>query len=807
MDVSYNWLKELVDVPVSPEELADKVSVTGIEVPGIVRPDAGLKNIVIGHVESVKAHPDSDHLRICQVDVGEEELRQIICGAPNVAAGQTVIVAMPGARIKDNVKIKKGKIRGEISNGMLCALQEIGFSDSIAPKKYSDGIYVFSEALKPGSDALEALGMHDAILDFDITPNRADTLGMRGAAWEVGATYGNKPHFDDAPVVEGATPADSLLSVSVDDAKDAPSYNLRIVRNVKIGDSPLWLQKRLWNAGIRPLNNIVDITNYIMIYFGQPMHAFDYDKVAGHKVQVRRARAGESLTTLDGNDHELVRDDIVIADADKAIGLAGVMGGLNSEITKDTTTVVFESALFNHANVRKTAQRYNLRSQASSRFEKGIDQSNIGLALDTASRLASELAGGDVAKGVLTATSVSGAPVVIDIKLSRINHVLGTELSAKAVADIFDRLGFGVTTKDEDGDTIYTVSVPARRWDISIVPDLIEEVARLYGYDKLPSTLPESTLTVGVLNPTQSRIRRSRKLLEAAGLDQAITYALRGGNDNEHFALETSSRTALAWPMTVDHQDLRENLVMGLLDAVRYNGKRGETDVALYEQGRVFIRSTDQKRPAEHEYLAGVLTGNLVPSNWQHGAKKVDFFVAKGIVEHLLEDFNLAGTVTYAAKDLDGAMHPGQSASIYLDGQRIGLVGRLHPAYEAQNDLPETFIFELNLEPLFVAARGDKTAIPAPKFPSMTRDIAILISDKVSNAEILDVINSVGGKYLQNVQLFDVYTGNKLPAHTKSLAYTLTYLNPEATLTEETVENAFGEVKSALQAQLDAQIR
>lgn len=806
MEISYNWLKELVDVPATPEELGDKVSRTGIEVPGIVYPDAGLKNILVGKVLSVKKHPDSDHLRITMVDVGEDEPRQIVCGAPNVAAGQTVIVAMPGARIKDNVKIKKGKIRGEISNGMLCALQEIGFSDSIAPKKYSDGIYVFADELKPGTDALAALGMHDAILDFDITPNRADTLGMRGAAWEVGATYGNKPHFDDKPVVEGDTDVNSLLSVSVDDKEDAPSYNLRVVQNVKIQESPLWMQKRLWAAGIRPLNNIVDITNYIMIYFGQPMHAFDYDKVAGHKVTVRRAHAGENLTTLDGNDHELVRDDIVIADSDKAIALAGVMGGLNSEITEDTTSVVFESAFFNHRNIRKTAQRYNLRSQASIRFERGIDQSSIGLALDTAAQLATELGGAEVAKGVLTATSVSGAPTVIDIKLSRINHVLGTALTAAEVSELFDRLGFATTAK-EDGDTTFTVSVPARRWDISIVPDLIEEIARLYGYDNLPSTLPESTLTIGTLTPVQKRIRRSRTLLEGAGLDQAMTYALRGPHDNEHFGLEQSARTGLAMPMTVDHQDLRQNMVMGLLDAVRYNVKRGEVDVALYEQGRTFIRQADKKRPAEHEYLAGVLTGNLVPSNWQHGAKKVDFFTVKGIVEELLNDFNLSADVTFAATDLDSAMHPGQSASIYVAGQRVGLLGRLHPAYEAANDLPETYVFELNLEPLFVAERGDKTAVPAPKFPGMSRDIAILISDQVTNDEIVNVIKAVGGKYLQSVTLFDVYTGNKLPAHTKSLAYSLSYLNKEATLTEDTVEAAFGDVKEALQTKLNAQIR
>ena len=354
MDVSYEWLKELVDVPVTPQELADKVSVTGIEVPSVTYRGAGMKKIVIGHVESVAKHPDSDHLQICQVDVGEDELRQIVCGAANVAAGQTVIAALPGARIGGNNKIKRGKIRGVVSDGMLCALQEIGFTDSVAPHKYADGIYVFADAITPGSDALEVLGMNDAILDFDITPNRADTLGMRGVAWEVGATYGNKPHFEDQPLVEGDTDVNSLLSAEVENVEDTPSYNLRVVTGVQVKESPLWLQKRLWNAGIKPHNNIVDITNYIMIYFGQPLHAFDYDKIKSHKIVVRRAHAGEQLETLDGENRELVAEDIVITDGERPRNLAGVMGGFDSEITAETTNIIIESALFNHANIRKT---------------------------------------------------------------------------------------------------------------------------------------------------------------------------------------------------------------------------------------------------------------------------------------------------------------------------------------------------------------------------------------------------------------------------------------------------------------------
>lgn len=807
MDVSYEWLKELVDVPVTPEQLADKVSRTGIEVPSVTYRGAGMKNLVIGHIESEVMHPNSDHLHICQVDVGEDKLRQIICGAPNVAAGQTVVVALPGARIANNVKIKRGKIRGEISDGMLCALQEIGFTDSVAPHKYSDGIYVFQEAIKPGTDAMDVLGMNDAVLDFDITPNRADILGMRGTAWEVGATYGNKPHFAEKPVQEGTQATADLLKVRVTDPKDAPSYNLRIVTGVKIQDSPLWMQKRLWNAGVRPINNIVDITNYIMLYYGQPLHAFDYDKLENKEILVRRATDGEKLTTLDGNDHELVKDDIVITDGEKPVALAGVMGGLNSEITADTTTVVFEAATFNHINIRKTAQRYNLRSQASIRFERGIDLSSIVPALDTAARLASELGGGTVTSGVISGSSVSADPVVIDITLARINKILGTQISAAAVSKIFDQLGFGVQEHGAGDDTSFTVSVPARRWDISIVPDLIEEVARIYGYDELPSTLPTTSQTIGSLTPVQERVRRCRKLLEAMGMDQAITYALRRDGDNEHFILEPGETTKLAWPMTVDHEELRQNMLSGLLDAVKYNVAHGTNDIFLYEQGRTFIRSADNARPAEHEYLAGVLSGSMRQDAWNQDAKPVDFFTVKGIVSALLDDFDLAGDIEFAATNLDSALHPGQSASIYLNGERIGLLGRLHPEYEHKAGLPVTFVFELNLEPLFVASRNEKIAVPAPKFPSVTRDVALLVDDKITDRQVLDVIGKNGGKYLHGVRLFDVYTGARLPAGTKSLAYTLTYLNPEATLTDETVSASFAQVTAALEAELNARIR
>ena len=803
MDVSYDWLKELVNIPVSPEELADKVSRTGIEVDDVKHPDAGLKKIVVGKVLAIKPHPNSDHLNLCQVDVGEDEPRQIVCGAPNVAAGQTVIVALPGARIADNVKIKKGKMRGEESLGMICALQEIGFNENVVPKAYLNGIYVFNEPLEPGSDALAALGMHDAVLDFEITPNRADALGMRGVAWEVGATYDEKPHFEEKLLTEGDRPVADYLSVEVKDAQDAPSYQLRVIDHVTVKESPLWLQRRLWNAGVRPINNIVDITNFIMLAYGQPLHAFDYAKLGSQHIEVRRARNGEPLTTLDGGEHELDDSDIVITNGQVPVALAGVMGGLDSEISETTTTVVVEAASFNPVNVRKTALKYNLRSEASSRFEKGINLADINRALDAAVAWMSDLGGGQAAKGTVSPTAVDAKDVVVDISLDHINHVLGTTLSQDQVTRIFQQLGFGV----EVADGLFAVAIPPRRWDIHIKADLVEEVARIYGFDNLPSTLPTTTMTIGEYTPAQKRIRRTRHLLEGLGLNQAITYGLTTEQAATRFKLQPGEPTQVDSPMTKDHAVLRMNMVTGLLDVIKYNQARKETDVAIYEQGRIFTKTGDQVRPTEIEYLGGAITGHVAAKNWHQAARSVDFFYVKGIVMHLLEDYSLAEPVHFAATQAVSELHPGQAADILVGKQRVGFLGRLHPAFEHEQHLPATFVFELDLDALFAAPRQEKIAQPAPKFPAVTRDIALQVADTVTNAEVMQIFQQHGGAYLKDVTLFDVYAGSHMAPGQKSLAYTLTYRRDDQTLTEEEVTQAFDRVKAALESDLGATIR
>lgn len=580
----------------------------------------------------MEPHPDSDHLQVCQVDVGDDDLSQIVCGAPNVAAGRKVIVALPGSRIGGNVKIKRSKMRGVVSNGMICALDEIGFSKDVVPKEWADGIYFLPEDAKIGEPVFPYLGMDDYLIDVDVTPNRGDMLSVYGVARDLGAIYAQTPKLNHPKVEEVATAAADKVTIEADE-KLAPIYKMRIVENVKIQPSPLWLQIKLWNAGVRPINNVVDVTNYILLKYGQPLHAFDYDKVSGSTIKARYAQKGEKLTTLDEAEHDLDEKDIVIADDQKPIALAGVMGGLNSEIDDQTTTVAIESAVFTPTLIRKTAQRQNLHTDASQRFERGVNRGGVEEAADAAAQMMHELAGGDVLKGIVTGSSYDVKPVVVNITLSRINHILGTDLSLDQVKAIFKQLGFGVTL---DGEK-YTVTVPSTRWDIHIPADLVEEVARIYGYDKIPSTLPSGPTTVGALTEKQKLMRDSRHVLESLGLNQAISYALTTDTKAKQFMMRESAETHLSWPMTADHTTLRMNMISGLLDDVAYNNARRVKDVALYEQGRVFYKdSEDEVRPSEHEHIAGAVSGQLVVDplkNAKHNA--IDFYQLKASLKSI----------------------------------------------------------------------------------------------------------------------------------------------------------------------------
>ena len=804
MKVSYKWLKEYLDLSdVTPDELAEKMSRTGIEVDDVIYPGKGLSKIVVGETLSVVDHPDSDHLHVCQVNIGTEEPIQIVCGAPNVAAGQKVIVALHGARITGNAKIKKGKMRGQESNGMICSLAELGYSESVVSKKYADGIFVLPAEAVPGTEVVDLLELDDAILDIDITPNRADALSMRGSAYEVAAIYNKALKFPEAPVSEKTGSVTDYIKVAVEDTNDTPAYHIQVIKDVKIAESPLWLQNKLMNGGIRPINNVVDITNYILLEYGQPLHAFDYDQIGSKEIIVRRAKENETMTTLDGVERTLDTDNIVITNGTAPIALAGVMGGLDSEITDETVTVALEAALFNPVLIRKTAGKFNLRSESSSRFEKGINVATIRTAGEHAAELIHELAGGTIVAGTASVDTVEVKDTEVVITLEKINRSLGTAISSGEVTAIFNQLGFASTF---DGET-FTVAVPPRRWDISIYADILEEVARIYGYDNLPETLPITPALPTALTPKQHTMRITRRFMEGAGLTQNISYVLTTAEKAREYAVEDKEGIRLAWPMSEDRSTLRMNLLSTLLDNATYNVARKNTDIQFYEIGRVFFPSADSVLPIEAERLAGVMTGMAYQKDWQMAAEPVNFYHAKGVLDGYFETMGLSDQIRFeAAKDLKW-MHPGRTAAVYLGDAYIGYVGQVHPATANAYDLKETYAFEIDFEAIIAAPKEVITQQPIPKFPGVTRDVALLVDETVTHQQIVKTIKENGGKFLKDVHLFDIYQGKGIEDGKKSVAYSMSFLNPEATLVDEDINKAFTKLVAALETECGAAIR
>ncbi|MCB5954278.1 phenylalanine--tRNA ligase subunit beta [Enterococcus sp. CWB-B31] len=798
MFVSYKWLSRYLDLTkVTPEELADKMSVTGIEVEAVEIPEEGLKKIVVGEVKECIPHPNSDHLSICQVDIGEEELSQIVCGAPNVKVGIKVIVALPGARITGNQKIKKGKMRGEVSNGMICSLQELGYSDNVIPKAYADGIYYMPQDAVNGEAVFSYLDMDDAIIELSITPNRADALSIRGAAYEVGAIYRQTPRFDEIRLLEDTgEKAEEYVSVEVKDQADAPAYQIRIIKNVKIQESPLWLQTCLMNEGIRPINNVVDVTNYILLLFGQPLHAFDYDKLGSKQILVRRAEEAEEMVTLDGEMRKLSPENIVITNGQVPVALAGIMGGANSEITDETTTVALESALFDSLSIRRTSKQFNLRSESSSRFEKGINKGTVAEAGEVAAAMIAELSGGTVVSGSSVGSEITLEPVYVSVSVDRANQYLGTDLTDADVAEIFTALGFDYTS--DNG--IYTVEVPSRRWDITIEADLIEELARIYGYDRLPSTLPKGETVAGSLTRTQQFMRQLKGILEGYGVSEAISYALTTEDKAGQFSLKQSSPTKLQWPMSEERSVLRMNLISGLLDDVHYNIARKNNDIALYEIGRVFYQENNPLKdlPYEENHLAIALTGNYTEKDWQTNASPVDFYTIKGMLDSLFELTDYAKGITYEATQDVKEMHPGRTAYIKLNGEVIGFVGQIHPLTAKAYDIPSAYVAELNLQGLLTGEKEAFVFEAVSKFPEVKRDIALLVKETVTNQDLTACIQKHAGRFLKNIHLFDVYQGENIEVGMKSVAYSLTFANSEATLVDEEINGAMNKIEKAL---------
>ncbi|HCZ0568727.1 TPA: phenylalanine--tRNA ligase subunit beta [Staphylococcus aureus] len=792
MLISNEWLKEYVTIDDSVSDLAERITRTGIEVDDLIDYTKDIKNLVVGFVKSKEKHPDADKLNVCQVDIGEDEPVQIVCGAPNVDAGQYVIVAKVGGRLPGGIKIKRAKLRGERSEGMICSLQEIGISSNYIPKSFESGIFVFSESQVPGTDALQALYLDDQVMEFDLTPNRADALSMIGTAYEVAALYNTKMTKPETTSNELELSANDELTVTIENEDKVPYYSARVVHDVTIEPSPIWMQVRLIKAGIRPINNVVDISNYVLLEYGQPLHMFDQDAIGSQQIVVRQANEGEKMTTLDDTERELLTSDIVITNGQTPIALAGVMGGDFSEVKEHTSNIVIEGAIFDPVSIRHTSRRLNLRSESSSRFEKGIATEFVDEAVDRACYLLQTYANGKVLKDRVSSGELGAFITPIDITADKINRTIGFDLSQNDIVTIFNQLGFDT----EINDDVITVQVPSRRKDITIKEDLIEEVARIYGYDDIPSTLPVfEKVTSGQLTDRQYKTRMVKEVLEGAGLDQAITYSLVSKEDATAFAMQQRQTIDLLMPMSEAHASLRQSLLPHLIEAASYNVARKNKDVKLFEIGNVFFANGEGELPDQVEYLSGILTGDYVVNQWQGKKETVDFYLAKGVVDRVSEKLNLE--FSYRRADIDG-LHPGRTAEILLENKVIGFIGELHPTLAADNDLKRTYVFELNFDALMAVSVGYINYQPIPRFPGMSRDIALEVDQNIPAADLLSTIHAHGGNILKDTLVFDVYQGEHLEKGKKSIAIRLNYLDTEETLTDERVSKVQAEIEAAL---------
>lgn len=802
MFVSFNWLKEYVDLSaIHPADLAERFTLGGLEVELTTKLGENLDHLLVGEILTAEKIEGSEHLQKTKVNVGHEIL-PIVCGAPNCQPGQKVIVAKVGAVLPGDFEIKSTEIMGEKSEGMICSLDELGFSDSIIPKYTEDGIYILNDEAVVGEDARPYIGLDDTIIEFDLTPNRADAMSMRGIAYEAAALLSQKPEFFDIKVNEETRESiEDYISVAVENTDDTLDYKMRIVKDVTIGESPLWMQRKLMHTGIRPIDLVVDVTNYVMLEFGQPLHAFDYEKLNSKEVYVRRAEDGEKFTTLDDQERLLSNNNLVITNGKEPVALAGVMGGANSQITEDTFVIAIESAVFKPVLTRRTAASLNLRSEASSRFEKGVNRATVQDAADLAAQLIAELGQGQVVSGTAEIEGKAVENVTVKTRIQKINGLIGSSLDADEISSILDRLAFEHSIVEGEIVAI----IPPRRWDIKIAEDLIEEIARIYGYNNIPVRLPVTESTPGQLTEAQAIRRELGYLLEGYGLQEAVSYALMTEEEAESFAISAGKTASLKNPLSKERTTLRQNIVAGLIENARYNRAHQASNIALYEMGHVFYKKSEEDF-REYNHLAALITGET-NKEWFGKEEENDFYTIKGVVESLFTLFNFVEQVSYKLASEREGMHPGRTADVYLGEELIGFLGQVHPSLAKENDLGDTFVFELSLDRIIIADKITSQFTPLNPYPASSRDIALLVDSSVSHAEIKEVILENAGEYLTEIHLFDLYDGENIARNKKSVAYSLSFANPKATLKEDEVNSAFDNIKEALISRFDLEVR
>lgn len=810
MQVSIKWLKDYIDFTETPEQLADKLTMAGIPVENVVDPGEGLEKVVTGRIEKLEPHQNSDHLQICTMNVGLAENIIIVTGAQNVAEGQVVPVAMVGAHLPNGMKISKGKLRGVASNGMLCSAQELKLDLEKLPEEQKTGIFILPSDTPVGIPAKDVLGLNDVVLEFELTANRADCFSVFGLVREIAAITGNKPHFPEIKVNEDDnTKLNDIFSVEIADPDLCSRFSTRMLKNVKIGPSPEWMQQRLEGAGIRSINNVVDVTNFVMIELGHPMHAYDYDKITGKKLIARRAIEGEELHTLDDTSRKAKGEMLVIADSEKAAGLAGIMGGFETEITDTTTTVVLESADFYGPCIRRTARACGLSSEASGRFERGVDSETTIKALDRAAQLLQEMGACTVCEGIVDVYPNPKQANYVTFTPEQINNHLGTNIAKDVMLNIITSVGFDVT-KDENDEI--TVKVPSWRNDVTCMADISEEIARLHGFDKIKSTLPNGVSMQGTQSAKQTFIDKVKSSLSSQGLYETISFALTNEETFNKLNIPQDSPLRKAVPIMNPLSDeyplVRTTLLSSIFDNLARNLARKNDDVALFEVGSVFFPKAlpVTELPDEVVKIAGAITGRRNAQGWNQTNDMVDFYDAKGIIEELLANLRVTRYTVEAGTHY--AMHPGKTALFKKGRDVIATVGEVHPAVlSAYGITKPVYIFELDATTVMKYMAKDLKYKALPKYPATSRDLAMLVDVDVNAADIEKAMTKVAGQNLTQITLFDVYTGKQVEEGKKSLAFSLTFQSNDKTLTDAEIDPAIEKIVAKLQKDFNANLR
>ncbi len=799
MLVSLNWLKELVPTDATPAELDEMLTMSGIEVECAEDASPDFEGVVIGHLMKVSPHPNADKLVLCEVDVGGEAPLGIVCGASNMKEGDKVPVAVVGSTLTGGLKVKKAKLRGETSEGMMCSERELGLGDD------HDGIMILSPDANVGDPFDEVMGLNDVVIELGVTPNRPDCLSMIGVAREVAAIEGSKASPPEFEVPEQGPDVSSITSVTIDDADGCPRYAARVVEGVKIGSSPSWVRQKLIKTGLRPVNNVVDITNYVLMELGHPLHAFDYDKLGENRIVVRRAGEGESITTLDGVERKLSKDMLVIADAQKPVAIAGVMGGADSEVAEGTTSILIESAYFDPVSVRGTSKALGLSTEASYRFERGADPEMAITALDRAAALVAELAGGKIAKGRIDEYPKKIERPEIKLRYARVGKILGIDIPGDRAISILSSLGFEILS--EGGEAV-EVRAPSFRPDVTAEIDLIEEVARIHGYDKIASTYPrDTTVTSRGMQPASFE-ETSRGVLRSAGFSEVITYSFGEPSRMAGFADMGTGAEPIKMknPLTEDASVMRTTIIPGILESLRSNMNAGNKDLKIFETGKTYFPSPDDPLPDEKMFVCAAVTGLSKPVNWKGTPAEVDFFDLKGVVEALVESLGADGVRT--VKAAHEGFHPGMCADVVVGGKTVGKMGEIHPATLDRYEIGQKVIaFEIDLDEIEAGPKFEGGYEKFSRFPHADRDLAVVVDEGVEAAAVNEAILGAGGEILRGVTLFDVYRGKQMDEGKKSLAFGLRFQSRERTLTDEEITAASDNIVRALEEKFDARLR